>query len=117
MAWAVMQEHLQCTTVSRYRLRPLRIREAANKVTNATKSIMKRQKPQNFSERVYAIVAKIPKGKTMTYGQVAARAGNPGAARAVGTLMSKNYNREIPCDRVVRSDAKVGGYALKRARH
>ena len=53
----------------------------------------------------------------MTYGQVAARAGNPGAARAVGTLMSKNYNREIPCDRVVRSDAKVGGYALKGARH
>jgi O-6-methylguanine DNA methyltransferase len=78
---------------------------------------MKRQKPHNFSERVYAIVVKIPKGKTMTYGQVAAKAGKPGAARAVGTLMSKNYNPKIPCDRVVRSDGKVGGYALKGARH
>ena len=78
---------------------------------------MKRRKTHNFSERVYAIVAKIPKGKTMTYGQVAAKAGNPGAARAVGTLMSKNYNPKIPCHRVVRSDGKVGGYALKGARH
>jgi O-6-methylguanine DNA methyltransferase len=48
----------------------------------------------------------------MTYGQVAAKAGKPGAARAVGTLMSKNYNPKIPCHRVVRSDGKVGGYAL-----
>jgi hypothetical protein len=45
---------------------------------------------------------------------VAAKAGKRGAARAVGTLMSKNYNPKIPCDRVVRSDGKVGGYAGKK---
>ena len=46
----------------------------------------------------------------MTYKEVAQKAGNPGAARAVGTLMSKNYNIEIPCHRVIRSDGKIGNY-------
>ena len=46
----------------------------------------------------------------MTYKQVAAKAGNPLAARAVGMLMSKNFNKKIPCHRVVRSDGKVGNY-------
>jgi len=55
-------------------------------------------------------VAAIPRGKTMTYKQVAGKAGNLGAARAVGTLMSKNYNEKIPCHRVIRSDGKVGDY-------
>ena len=63
-----------------------------------------------FAKKVYAVVAKIPKGKVMTYGEVAKKAGNPGAARAVGTIMSHNYRPEIPCHRVVRSDGKIGGY-------
>src|SRR5579863_1732836 len=63
-----------------------------------------------FAKRVYAIVAKIPKGKVMTYGQVAKAAGKPGAARAVGSFMSHNYNPRIPCHRVVRADGKVGNY-------
>lgn len=64
----------------------------------------------SFAKKVYAIVVKIPKGKTMTYGEVAKRAGKPGAARAVGTIMSHNYRPEIPCHRVVRADGKMGGY-------
>ena len=64
----------------------------------------------DFVERVRAIVAKIPKGKTMTYGAVAAAAGRPFAARAVGMIMSKNYDPKIPCHRVVRADGKVGDY-------
>lgn len=70
----------------------------------------KRAPRRSFSERVYAIVASIPSGKTLTYKQVAARAGNSRAARAVGTLMSKNYDPAIPCHRVIRSDGKVGDY-------
>lgn len=46
----------------------------------------------------------------MTYKQVAIAAGQPLAARAVGMLMSKNYNPTIPCHRVVRSDGKIGNY-------
>ena len=76
---------------------------------------MSRAKPNRFSDssfkaRVYKVVARIPRGKTMTYKQVAARAGNPRAARAVGTLMSHNYDETIPCHRVIRSDGKVGDY-------
>lgn len=56
------------------------------------------------------MVANIPKGKTMTYKQVAIAAGSPRAYRGVGTLMSKNFNKKIPCHRVVRSDGKVGNY-------
>ncbi len=63
-----------------------------------------------FATRVYAVVAKIPKGKVMTYGEVAKKAGKPGAARAVGMFMANNYNLKIPCHRVVRSDGKIGNY-------
>ena len=63
-----------------------------------------------FAERVRAIVRKIPKGKTMTYGEVACAAGHPGAARAVGLIMSGNTDKGVPCHRVVRRDGKPSGY-------
>jgi O-6-methylguanine DNA methyltransferase len=63
-----------------------------------------------FSKKVYAIVAKIPKGQVMTYAAVAKKAGSPGASRAVGSLMAKNYDPKIPCHRVIRSDGKIGNY-------
>lgn len=67
-------------------------------------------KKKSFVEKVQDVVRKIPKGKTMTYKEVATKAGNPRAARAVGTIMSKNFDEKIPCHRVVRSDGKVGDY-------
>lgn len=67
-------------------------------------------KTKIFTEKVHEVVKKIPKGKVLTYTQVAAKAGNPKAVRAVGTIMSKNFNPEIPCHRVIRSDGKVGEY-------
>lgn len=76
-------------------------------------------KNNNFTERVRDVVRNIPKGKTMTYGEVAAVAGSPGAARAVGTIMSKNYDPEIPCHRVIGANGSLGGYnrgGLKRKR-
>lgn len=63
-----------------------------------------------FTQKVLEIVKTIPAGKTMTYSEVAALAGNPKAARAVGMIMSQNYNPEVPCHRVVRTDGKLGGY-------
>lgn len=63
-----------------------------------------------FSDRVRAVVAKIPKGETMTYKQVAERAGSPRAFRAVGNILNKNYDPDVPCHRVVRSDGTIGGY-------
>jgi len=64
----------------------------------------------NFALRVRDIVARIPQGKTLTYTEVARRAGSPKAARAVGTLLSLNYDKNIPCHRVIRTDGTPGGY-------
>ena len=69
---------------------------------------MKREK--TFTEKVRDVVRKIPRGKTMTYGQVAAKAGNPKAARVVGSVLKANYDPTIPCHRVLRSDGKIGDY-------
>ncbi len=63
-----------------------------------------------FKDRVYAIVSEIPRGKVLTYKEVAKRAGSPRACRAVGNILNKNYDPKIPCHRVIRSDGKVGGY-------
>ncbi len=65
---------------------------------------------QSFRERVLEIVAQIPKGEVLTYREVAMRAGSSGASRAVGTILKQNYNPEIPCHRVIRSDGKTGQY-------
>lgn len=63
-----------------------------------------------FRDAVYDVVSKIPKGKFMTYKEVAIKIGKPNATRAVGTALSKNFNPKIPCHRVVRSDGKLGDY-------
>lgn len=66
--------------------------------------------PLTFEQKVKSIVSKIPKGKTLTYKQVAAKAGSPNAARAVGTVMKGNYDPKVPCHRVIRSDGTIGEY-------
>ncbi|MCR4325324.1 MAG: MGMT family protein [Patescibacteria group bacterium] len=64
----------------------------------------------DFSDKVRDVVRGIPRGKSMTYKEVAQKAGNPKAARAVGAIMRTNYDPDIPCHRVVRSDGSMGGY-------
>ena len=57
---------------------------------------------ENVFERIYAIVRQIPPGRVATYGQVAARAGNPRWARVVGYALHVNPEPGvIPCHRVV----------------
>ncbi|KPU45446.1 methylated-DNA--protein-cysteine methyltransferase [Oxobacter pfennigii] len=56
----------------------------------------------NFFHRVYKIVAKIPKGKVATYGQIASILGHPKGARTVGWAMqSAPSHLNLPCHRVV----------------
>lgn len=65
-----------------------------------------------FKNKVYEITKNIPAGKVATYGQVAALAGSPKAARAVGNAMKTNPNAPVvPCHRVVASDGKLTGYS------
>lgn len=66
--------------------------------------------PSSFRSRVFEVVKNIPKGKTLTYKQVAELAGKPGAQRAVGNILRANRDKDIPCHRVVRSDGATGGY-------
>jgi O-6-methylguanine DNA methyltransferase len=70
---------------------------------------------KTFTQKVYNIVARIPRGKVATYKDVATAAGNPKASRAVGTAMRNNTDRRrVPCHRVVGSDGKMHGYAFGR---
>ena len=66
--------------------------------------------PSSFRSLVFETVKKIPKGKTMTYKQVAEYIGKPKSYRAVGNALNKNFDTNIPCHRVIRSDGKLGGY-------
>ena len=72
----------------------------------------------SFTQVVYTVVQKIPKGQTMTYAQVARAISKPRAHRAVANALAKNFDPAIPCHRVIRSDGSLGGYnrgvALKR---
>ena len=59
-------------------------------------------------EKIYEVVKGIPKGKVMTYGQVALLAGNPRWARVVGYALHNNPSPEtIPCHRVVNREGRV----------
>ena len=64
----------------------------------------------SFQEKVYKVVKAIPEGKVLTYKEVAILAGSPLAFRAVGNILNKNFDKSIPCHRVIKSDGKLGGY-------
>ncbi|MBC8117174.1 MAG: methylated-DNA--[protein]-cysteine S-methyltransferase [Candidatus Saccharimonas sp.] len=64
-----------------------------------------------FRDKVLATTRRLGYGATTTYGDLARRVGHPGAARAVGTVMSKNrFPILIPCHRVLAAGGKLGGY-------
>jgi methylated-DNA-[protein]-cysteine S-methyltransferase len=64
-----------------------------------------------FQQRVFAVVRRIPAGETMSYGEVAAAAGSPGAARAVGQALGRNpFPIVIPCHRVLAAGGRIGGF-------
>jgi methylated-DNA-[protein]-cysteine S-methyltransferase len=65
-----------------------------------------------FHRRVYEIARTIPAGETWTYGELAARAGSPGAARAVGQAMARNpFPLVVPCHRVTGAQGWAGGFS------
>ena len=67
----------------------------------------------NFKDKVYSLLKKVPKGRIVTYKELA-RALNSKAYRAVGTAMKLNENSPIvPCHRVVKSNGSVGDYSGK----
>lgn len=68
-------------------------------------------KGMSFNEKVWAICARVPKGKVTTYAAIARKLGTV-AYRAVGNAMNKNpYAPRVPCHRVVGSDGSLTGFA------
>ena len=63
-----------------------------------------------FTARVLTIVGRIPAGRVSTYGDIAALAGRPRAARAVGAIMRTAPHRGLPYHRVVGAGGSLGGY-------
>jgi methylated-DNA-[protein]-cysteine S-methyltransferase len=75
---------------------------------------------RGFRRRVLGELAKVRFGHTLSYGDLARRAGSPGAARAVGGVMAENpIPLVVPCHRVLAAGGKIGGFTgglgLKRA--
>ena len=73
----------------------------------------------NFNQKVWALTARIPKGKVTTYAQIARKLGTR-AYRAVGNALNKNpYTPVVPCHRVVGSSGQLTGFAsgLAKKRH
>ncbi len=65
-----------------------------------------------FHRRVYEVARTIPPGKTLAYGDIAARLGAAGAARAVGQALGRNpFPIVVPCHRVVAARGKIGGFS------
>jgi methylated-DNA-[protein]-cysteine S-methyltransferase len=56
------------------------------------------------------VVRGIPRGKVLSYKEIARLAGRSRAWRAVGNILNKNQSSRIPCHRAIRSDEKIGGY-------
>ncbi len=72
---------------------------------------LRKKMAKNFSEKCYELLKKIPKGKVVTYKQIASKLRTK-AYRAVGNAMSINpHAPRVPCHRVVCSDGKIGGYS------
>ena len=63
-----------------------------------------------FRKKVYDVVKRIPRGKVLSYKQVARIAGYPKAYRAVGNVLNKNTDSKVPCHRVINSDGRIGNY-------
>jgi len=75
---------------------------------------IKNLKGTEFQQKVWTAISKIPKGKTLTYKELAIKIGKPRAVRAVGNAVGANpLPITIPCHRVIKTDGSLGGYSGK----
>jgi methylated-DNA-[protein]-cysteine S-methyltransferase len=89
------------------------LEQYASKQPPSVHNMLDLSKMPPFHRQALECLQKIPFGETASYGEVAARVGNPRAARAVGTACHHNpYLLLIPCHRVITSSGKLGGFAI-----
>jgi methylated-DNA-[protein]-cysteine S-methyltransferase len=67
-----------------------------------------------FNRRVYEVARTIGPGRTLSYGEVARRLGDPGLARDVGQVLGQNpFPIVVPCHRVVAAGGRLGGFSAR----
>ena len=78
---------------------------------DALNLIQVRQPGAQFSQKVWKVMRSIPVGMTISYAQLAKKAGSPAAFRAAGTACGNNLIAPIiPCHRIIKSDGSLGNY-------
>ena len=78
---------------------------------DALNLIQVRQPGAQFSQKVWKVMRAIPVGMTISYAQLAKKAGSPAAFRAAGTACGNNLIAPIiPCHRIIKSDGTLGSY-------
>ena len=78
---------------------------------SAFNGIKVRQPGAEFSQAIWKVMRKIPAGKTLSYAELAARAGSPAAVRAAGSACGRNLIAPIiPCHRIVKTGGDLGNY-------
>ncbi len=83
----------------------------SGKPKDLSRVLLDMQRVPAFHQKVYAFARSIAPGKTLSYGEIAAELGSPGAARAVGQAMRRNpFPIVVPCHRVLAAGGKVGGF-------
>jgi methylated-DNA-[protein]-cysteine S-methyltransferase len=74
--------------------------------------VLDMERVPEFNRRVYAVARAIPPGETLTYGEVAERIGERGAAQAVGQALGRNpFPIVVPCHRVLAAGGGLGGFS------
>src|SRR3954471_5581636 len=121
-AVVVRPERLRQFAVERQqRLRRARCRRVYSPRQDRRRAVTASTQPgtTEFRSRVLSAVRRIPPGRVATYGDVAALAGKPRAARAVGNIMRGCSRPDVPCHRVIAANGRLGGYGgnevLKRS--
>lgn len=78
---------------------------------DAINGINVRQSGAKFSQNIWKVMRKIPAGKTLSYAELAKRAGSASAVRAAGTACGANLIAPvIPCHRILKSNGEIGNY-------
>jgi len=88
------------------------LREWVNSYLNGSPQPFVPSQGTSFQTKVWAALAQIPFGTTVSYQQLAQTIGSPQAVRAVGTACGQNpFALLVPCHRVIRTDGTLGGFA------
>ena len=82
--------------------------------TDLSSAVLDMEQVPTFNRRVYEVARTIPRGSTLTYGEIAARLGERRLAREVGQALGENpFAIVVPCHRVVAAGGKPGGFSAR----